>query len=104
MYLISRLQVKEANAYSIFKSKTIWLEQYKLFPQNYFIFVNTALSLLVLSRGFFATYKNLSFSDLQQKKIIINHFVSQSLLCVQLTENPTLKEIILGEMRISLAV
>lgn len=63
--------MKEGNVYSIFKSKIIRLEQYKLFIQNSFKFTNTALILQVFSQGFVATYKHISFIDLKEKK---DHF------------------------------
>lgn len=45
------------------------MEHYKLFIQNSFKLINTALILLAFSQGFVATYKHISFRDLKK-----NHF------------------------------
>jgi hypothetical protein len=91
--------VKEVNVYSIFKSKTIRLEQYRFFPQNSFIFVNTTLSLIVFSQGLVVTYKYISFTDLKK---IINHCrvqnISKHLLCSANRKRNIEKKNIMREM------
>jgi hypothetical protein len=80
LIVIGLNQVKEGNEYSIYKSKTIRLEQYQFFIQNSSKLSNTTLILLVFSQGFVDTYKHISFADLKK-----NHFrvldISKPLSC-----------------------
>ena len=54
------------------------MEHYKLFIQNSFKLINTALILLAFSQGFVATYKHISFRDLKKKSLQSSKYLKAS--------------------------